>query len=72
MTGSADNPPRWLSLDEKKFYAIWTKAWHFPYYSCRAVGEIIIRGGGGRVFSNGFYADISSQRQMQQYKSYLK
>ena len=61
MTGSADNPPRWLSLDEKKFYAIWTKAWHFPYYGCRAIGESKNLRGALRVVLQGHFLGIKMQ-----------
>jgi len=39
---------------------------------CRGVNSFQKRGGGDTVYSDGFYAEISSNNQMQQCKSCLK
>ena len=55
-----------LTLDEREAFDLSCKV-PFIYYV-----SSFKKGGGGTVCSNGFYADISNQHQMQQYKSCLK
>ena len=56
MTGSADNPPRWLSLDEKNSMQYGPKHGTFP--TIVAGPWESLKSEGGTVCSNGFYADI--------------